>query len=127
MKKWTLLPVLLLALCCLFGCGTKGEQTGEDTPPAAKESGGENCSYTVSCRGEDGTPVAGVMINFCTDTACSPVISGEDGSAVFTGAPEEYHVQIVKIPADWELLGEAEWTAGPGSESYSVTFREAGR
>ena len=109
MKKLALLPALLL-LCCLLGCGT------------AKES-----RYTVSCRGEDGSPVAGVMINFCTDTACSPVTSGEDGNAVFTGTPEEYHVQVVRVPAGWELLGEAEWTAGPESQSFTLTFREAAK
>ena len=109
MKKLAMLTALLLLLCCLWGCG------------------GKESSYTVSCRVEDGTPVAGVMINFCTDTACSPVISGEDGNAVFTGAPEEYHVQIVKIPAGWELVGEAEWTTEAESQSYRVTFREAAK
>ena len=111
MKKLAILPALLLALVCLMGCGAE-----------AKES-----SYTIACRGEDGTPVAGVMINFCTDTACSPVSSGEDGNAVFTGAPEEYHVQIVRVPAGWELLGEAEWTTKAESQSFTLTFREAGK
>ena len=110
MKKLVLLAALLLSLCCLLGCG------------AAKES-----SFTLSCRGEDGSPVAGGMINFCTDTACSPVLSGEDGNAVFTGAPEEYHVQVVRVPEGWELLGEAEWTAGPESRSFTLTFREAAK
>ncbi len=109
MKKLVLLMALLLVLCCLTGCG-------------AKES-----RYTVSCRGEDGAPVAGVMVNFCTDTACSPVTSGEDGNVVFTGAPEEYHVQVVRVPAGWELLSEAEWTTGAESQSFALTFREAAK
>ena len=109
MKKMGMLLALLL-LCGLLGCG------------AARET-----SYTLSCRGEDGSPVAGVMINFCTDTACSPVLSGEDGNAVFTGAPEEYHVQVVRVPEGWELLGETEWTAGPESRSFALRFREAAK
>ena len=109
MKKMGMLLALLL-LCGLLGCG------------AARET-----SYTLSCRGEDGSPVAGVMINFCTDTACSPVLSGEDGNAVFTGAPEEYHVQVVRVPEGWELLDEAEWTAGPESQSFTLSFRGTGK
>ena len=109
MKKMGMLLALLL-LCGLLGCG------------AARET-----SYTLSCRGEDGSPVAGVMINFCTDTACSPVLSGEDGNAVFTGAPEEYHVQVVRVPEGWELLGETEWTAGPESRSFALRFTEAAK
>lgn len=109
MKKMGMLLALLL-LCGLLGCG------------AARET-----SYTLSCRGEDGSPVAGVMINFCTDTACSSVLSGEDGNAVFTGAPEEYHVQVVRVPEGWELLGETEWTAGPESRSFALRFREAAK
>ncbi len=116
MKKLTLLLALLLLSLCLTGCGGVG---GSAEEPAL-------CTYTVSCRGLDGRGLAGVMINFCTETTCTPVSSGEDGNAVFTGAPEAYHVQIIRIPEGWELEGQAEWTTEAGDQDFSISFREAG-
>ena len=115
MKKISLLLALLLLAVCLAGCGDAGKS-------AAKEA---LCTYTVSCRGEDGSGVAGVMINFCTDSACTPVTSGEDGAAVFTGAPEQYHVRIIRIPEGWELEGDEEWTTEAASQDFAISFREA--
>ena len=73
------------------------------------------------------TGLAGVMINFCTDSACTPVTSGEDGAAVFTGAPEAYHVQVIRIPEGWELEGNGEWTTEARSQDFAISFREAGK
>lgn len=117
MKKISLLLALLLLAVCLVGCGDAGKS-------AEKEA---LCTYTVSCRGEDGSGVAGVMINFCTDSACMPVTSGEDGAAVFTGAPEAYHVQVIRIPEGWELEGDEEWTTEARSQDFVISFREVGK
>ena len=67
MKTIRILRALLLLSVCLAGCGGAGNSAEKDAL----------CTYTVSCRGEDGAGVAGVMINFCTDSACTPVTSGE--------------------------------------------------
>ena len=115
MKKISLLLALLLLAVCLVGCGDAGKS-------AEKEA---LCTYTVSCRGEDGSGV--VMINFCTDSACMPVTSGEDGAAVFTGAPEAYHVQVIRIPEGWELEGDEEWTTEARSQDFVISFREVGK
>ena len=109
MKK----PGILLAIVCLLavlaGCGGKG--------------GGGPYACTVYAFREDAAPLAGVVINFCTDTSCTPVVTGEDGAAVFTGPAAEYHVQIVQVPAGWQLAeGESEWTAGPLDRSFRLTF-----
>ncbi len=120
MKKHFIPLALLLLAACLIGCGAGA---------GADKAGAEDalCTYTVSCQGEDGAGIAGVMINFCTDSACTPVISGEGGAAVFTGAPEAYHVQIVSIPAGWEPEGPTEWTAEAKSQDFTISFREAGK
>ena len=58
---------------------------------------------------------------------CSPVLSGESGEAVFSGAPEQYHVQVVQIPAGWELVGAEEWATEPSDQEFWISFREAGK
>lgn len=93
--------------------------TGEDYDPGV-------CTYTVYCYGaEHYEDVEGVVINFCTDTTCTPVTSDESGAAVFTGPPARYHAQIVKIPEGWELVGgDAEWTTEPYGETWWIGFKE---
>lgn len=87
------------------------------------------CTYTVICYGVDNYEgVDGVVINFCTDTSCSPVASSAQGPAVFKGAPASYHVQIVQIPEGWALAdGAAEWTTEPYGETWWIGFRETGK
>ena len=47
---------------------------------------------------QDGAPVPGVMLNFCTDAACIPRKSDANGTVSFDGAPDVYHVQLIKAP-----------------------------
>ena len=94
--------------------------TGEDCDP-------NTVSYTVRCRGaENGEAIAGVILNFCTDTACTPVTTSEEGGAVFVGPPARYHVQIVRVPDGWQPAGEAEWTTEPYGETFWIPFTEVG-
>lgn len=120
MKKLSMLLALLLLLCCLAGCGGAGKSADQRDAEGL-------CTYTVSCLGQNGERVEGVMINFCTDSMCTPVISDEQGEAVFTGPAEAYHVQIVTVPEGWELAGEEEWITEPCSQSFRISFREVGK
>lgn len=66
-------------------------------------------AYIVHVVDQDNNPVEGVMVNFCTDVACIPVESDEDGQITFSRAPDVYHVTIVDAPdgysydADYEM------------------------
>ncbi len=93
--------------------------TGENYDPGV-------CTYTTYCYGvENYEDVEGVVVNFCTDTTCTPVTSAESGAAVFTGPPTRYHAQIVRIPEGWELAsGQSEWTTEPYGETYWIGFKE---
>ena len=55
-------------------------------------------AYILHVADQSGRPVEGVSVNFCTDAACVPKESDEDGLITFTGAPDVYHVQIVDAP-----------------------------
>ena len=54
--------------------------------------------YIVHVVDQYGEPVAGAALIFCTDSACTPCISDGSGTAVYDGAPENYHVQLLKVP-----------------------------
>ena len=67
---------------------TDTEEKAENIPQA----------YIVHVIDQDGSPVRGVFVNFCTDTSCVPMESDESGTITFTGAPDVYHVQILVVP-----------------------------
>ena len=75
-------------------------------------------AYILHVIDQNGDPVPGMMVNFCTDTACVMVRADENGTIVFDGAPDVYHVQMLKAPggysfdADFEMYTDSvygEW------------------
>ena len=64
------------------------EEKADGTPQA----------YILHIADQDGKPVEEVSVNFCTDEACVPQESDENGLITFTGKPDVYHVQIVDVP-----------------------------
>ena len=77
---------------------------------AEEEPKAENTlqSYVLHVLDQDRNPVEGVMVNFCTDTACVPKESDETGTITFTGEPFAYHVQIVEVPDGYSWDEEQE-------------------
>ncbi len=93
----------------------------EPTDDASKE-----CTYTVYAYDAGSfSAVPDVMINFCTDTACTPVFTDEMGRAVFTGPAERYHVQIIMAADGWQADGETEWYAEPCTQTVWIPFTKA--
>ena len=60
-------------------------------------------AYVLHAVDQYGEPVPGVYANFCTDTACIPVPADENGTITFAGAPDVYHVQLLKVPAGYSF------------------------
>ena len=89
----------------------------------AAEGEAPNSEYTVTFVDQNGEPVPGCIINFCTDEACVPTVAGEDGVATFSGAPYAYHLQVIKVPEGYEFDTTQEFTADPngGEMSFTVT------
>ncbi len=52
---------------------------------------------------QDGEPVPGCVINFCTDETCVPTFADEEGIAVFEGMPYAYHLQVIKVPEGYSF------------------------
>jgi len=59
--------------------------------------------YTITFVDQFGAPVPGCIVNFCTDTLCTPVTSDENGVALFAGEPGVYHVQVLRVPQGYAV------------------------
>ena len=93
------------------GVGVSWEYAEEKAPAESALQ-----AYIIHVVDQDNKPVGEVAVNFCTDTACTPSESDENGTVTFSGAPDVYHVQIVDVPEGYS------W-----DESYDMyTTREYG-
>ena len=95
--------------------------------PATDEAAtGESAvrTWEVSFVDQNGDPVPGCIINFCTDESCVPTVAGEDGVAVFTGAPYAYHLQVIKVPEGYEFDTTQEFYAEEAGGALSFTVNK---
>ncbi len=81
--------------------------------------------YAVRFIDQNGDPVPGCIVNFCTDTFCMPVVADETGTARFTGEPYAYHLQVLKVPAGYAFDTAQEfWTEENGGEITITVAKE---
>ncbi len=68
---------------------------------ASKEApaSSESSPYRIICVDEDGTPVPGATIQFCSDIQCMMGKTDADGVVEFDEAPGHYVVHLLKVPA----------------------------
>ena len=85
------------ALADVYASQNLGKIRWEYADEEKKDAGGPQ-AYILHVADQDGNPVEGVTVNFCTDVSCVPKESDEDGLVTFTGAPDVYHVTIVDVP-----------------------------
>ena len=87
----------------------------------------ETALYIAVFLDQDGEPVPGCIINFCTDEACVPVVSNEEGVALFESTPYPYHLQVIKVPEGYEFDTAQEFTAeeAGGIMDFTVTKADA--
>lgn len=84
------------------GFGTSWRYLENGAADSAQESPQE-ATYTLRFVDADGAPVAGVMVNICSDTFCfAPAVTSTDGVATFTGAPYAYEVHVLHAPAGYQ-------------------------
>lgn len=105
---------LVMTIGCLTCCASK-------TSPSSDTEDASKCTYTVIVTSqENGDGIEGVIINFCTDSTCVPVTTDEEGTAVFTGEPYKYHVQMIKCPEGFEMPEETDWYTEEKTETYNI-------
>ena len=75
----------------------------EDDAADSTQQSAQEATYTLRFVDTDGAPVAGVMVNICSDTFCfAPAVTGTDGVAAFTGAPYAYEVHVLHAPTGYQ-------------------------
>ena len=78
--------------------------------------------YSVTVVDQNAHPVAGVMLAFCTDTACrNSDYSDENGKITMMLEPDQYHVQVVDAPEGFDGTEEPELYMGPESGEATLT------
>ena len=68
-------------------------------------------AYVVRVVDQNNEPVPGLYVNFCTDEACMMARGDGDGVITFSGAPDVYHLQLLRVPEGY--------SADPGFEFYT--------
>lgn len=106
----------------LAGCGGSGSSDSGAAP-----AGGENPGnvYRVITVDESGAPVAGTMVQFCSDQMCIMGETDADGVAVFE--QDEAGIYTVKVYAVPDGFAEDK-TEYPAPESYgdvNITLKAA--
>ena len=81
----------------------------ETTPPPVRQGDYALSTYVIHFVDQNGEPVPGCVINFCTDETCVPVVADETGTAVFKGAPFAY-LQVIRVPDGYEFDTAQEYT-----------------
>ncbi|MBQ1678634.1 MAG: redoxin family protein [Oscillospiraceae bacterium] len=83
-------------------------------------------TYVVNVVDQNGAPVPGAVINFCTDDSCVPVIADEAGRVVFTGEPFAYHLRVLSVPEGYDYVGSDEYIVRAEGDELTVSLMKLG-
>ena len=136
MKKSVLLVVALcMVIAVLTGCGSANKDqskaiasvtaevtsSGAEAPAAARGTEMADNKYTVYVvDAESEAPLAGVKVQFCSDTQCMMGKTDENGCAVFMSDPGNYTAHILKAPEGYAKTGEE---AVMTKDVHTATFK----
>ena len=121
------------ALQELLSGGEESDASGYEQPSFMGNVGALNLSgkaapasmdgtpYRIICVDEDGNPVQGATIQFCSDIQCMMGKTDADGVAEFDEAPGSYMVHLLKVPEGYAKdTTEYEAPAVPGDLTIVV-------
>ena len=84
--------------------------------------------YTVFVADQQMDLVQDVNIQFCTDTLCTVVNTGEDGFAfIVAEEPVEYHIKILTAPEGYSVYEEEEAVTGAESAWFQLNVYKQSR
>ena len=81
-------------------------------------------SWTILFVDQNGDPVPGCVVNFCTDETCTPVLADENGVARFTGDPYAYLLQVIYVPEGYAFDTAQDFYADERGEEMTVTVEK---
>lgn len=120
-QKGSVTPEKLAALYTLA--------SGQETAPAVQDTATDATAdaYVVVITDEEGSPVPGVTVQFCSDTECMIGVTDADGTARFVREAGTYTIDLLMIPEGYVSDG-AEYPAPekPGTVTLILKSIETG-
>ena len=83
-------------------------------------------TYVVHMVDQNGNPVPGCVVNFCTDDSCVPVIADEAGKAVFSGEPFAYHLRVISLPDGYDYTGSDDHVVKAEGDELTIALTKLG-
>ena len=140
MKRLICAVLALMMALCLCACGGEEAPAAEPTPAAtaeptpaataeptiaevtepAQEDG--KVTYTIHVQDENGTAIAGAMVQICKDT-CLPGMTDAEGNAVFTVDEADYKVSFLSLPAGYTYTTEETEFYFNGATEITLTLK----
>ena len=84
----------------------------------AEETAPQACILHIT--DQDGAPVPGTTVKFCTDTTCVLLQADENGVVSFDGAPDTYHVQLLNVPDGYSFDADFGLTTNAAYGEWAV-------
>lgn len=121
-----------VAMLQQYGINVTGWKYADGTLPSTDEVAeapelpmeGMMASYTIKCVDQDGNPVAGTMINVCTDETCTPMPVDENGVLEFTLPAYPYVLHVLIVPEGYEFDTTVEEIAPEEGGEVVFTFQK---
>lgn len=103
----------------LLGGKTEVKEPAETN---AAETRTDTCRVVI--KDEAGSPVAGVRVQFCSDTACIMGKTDEEGIASFNAEKGQYTVHVQKVPEGYEPCDE-EFAVNENLDDVTIILKKA--
>jgi len=97
---------------------------GIEPVQAAEAASEKKNGYRVVVTDNDGAPVQGASLQFCSDTTCMMGRTDTEGAAFFETAEGHYTVHVMKVPEGY-LKNDEEYTAPETYGDVNVTLKKA--
>ncbi len=112
----------------LWGCAASTGQSDSLQGDGAgqAETQGNMMEYRVLVKEEDGTPVEGALVQFCTDNQCMSADTDGSGLTAFSAEPGVYEIHLLKVPELFSLDETVYKTDEEGTMVEIVVERSGG-
>lgn len=81
----------------------------------------EQAVYQVKVKDQNGKPVPGCTVSFCTEESCFYAVCDDKGVAEYKAEPYAYRVQVITLPEGYDYEGSDEMFVKAAGDELSIT------
>ncbi|MBP3892391.1 MAG: redoxin domain-containing protein [Solobacterium sp.] len=100
------------------------QESTDDSPSISDEKTEETNLCHVLVVEEDGSPITGATVQFCSDTTCRMAKTDANGTASFKAEEGPYTVHIQNVPEGYEKK-EEEFAVSPNLDDIKIILKKA--